>query len=319
MMKTTLHIIKAATIAAATAMLSSCEHKELCYDHVHNVTVNVVFDWNGAPDANPAGMHVYFFPAGGGQHLRFGLAGRDGGQIEIPDGTYDIICINSDSETAQLRGTDSFSTFEIFTRDASLLEGMGLLAPSRSPIVEGTENESVTLAPDLIYNGKAESIKIPFSREQQTVTLHPMQTVCNYSFDIINVENLKYVSSMSASLSGMSGSYLAGADQSTEEPHTVPFEAAPSGETTISGQFHVFGHCPGGNGNKHIFALYVVQNDGKQVYYTFDVTGQIHSAPDKNNVHILIDGLTLPRPIVNGGGIKPSVDEWEDVEVNIPM
>lgn len=51
----------------------------------------------------------------------------------------------------------------------------------------------------------------------------------------------------------------------------------------------------------------------------YDVTDQIHSAPDQRNVHIVLDGLPLPKPIVNGGGFQPSVDEWQSVDVDIEM
>lgn len=304
----------------ASLLLTGCEHKELCYDHVHNVAVDVVFDWTNAPDARPAGMNLYFYPAEGGTPLRYGLPGREGGRIEIPDGTYHVVAVNNDSQTAQFRGTDAFETFEIYTRDASVLEGLGLMTTSRAPIVAGTEEQRVGLAPDLIYNGALKGQEIPYSLQPQTITLQPDEAVCNYTFEIIHVENLKYVSSLSGSLSGMSGSYLAGLDHCTTGLHTVPFEAEKTGETTIGGQFYVFGHCPEGNGDvSHLFALYVIQSDGSQVYYTFDVTEQVHNAPDPDNVHILIDGLTLPRPIENGGGMHPSVDDWENVEVDVSM
>ena len=323
MMTTKRHILNATVIAATAAALASCEHKELCYDHVHNAPVNVVFDWTNAPDASPAGMNLYFYPVEGGEPIRFGLSGRDGGRIDIPDGTYDVVAVNTDSETALFRGTDSFASFEIYTREASVLEGLGLMTTSRGPMAAGTEDETVSLAPDLIYNGKLATVEIPYTREPVTITIPVDEAVSNYTFDIINVDNLKYVSSMSASLSGMSGSYLAGQDVCTPGAHTVPFGAAANSETTISGQFYTFGHCPDADktasGRKHIFVLYVVQSDGKQVYYTFDVTDQVHGAKDPDNVHILIDGLSLPKPIVNGSGMHPSVDGWENEDVDITM
>ena len=39
-------------------LLSSCEHKELCYGHTHTAKVNVVFDWKKAPDASPESMDL---------------------------------------------------------------------------------------------------------------------------------------------------------------------------------------------------------------------------------------------------------------------
>lgn len=49
------------------------------------------------------------------------------------------------------------------------------------------------------------------------------------------------------------------------------------------------------------------------------MTDQIHNAPDPRNVHIVLDGLPLPKPIVNGGGFKPTVKEWQTVDVDIKM
>ena len=65
--------------------------------------------------------------------------------------------------------------------------------------------------------------------------------------------------------------------------------------------------------------MYAVLADDSKWYYTYDVTDQIHNAPDPRNVHIVLDGLPLPKPIVNGGGFKPTVKEWQTVDVDIQM
>ena len=49
------------------------------------------------------------------------------------------------------------------------------------------------------------------------------------------------------------------------------------------------------------------------------MTGQIHSAPDPRNVHIVLDGLPLPKPITNGGGFQPEVEPWKPVEIDLKM
>lgn len=46
--------------------------------------------------------------------------------------------------------------------------------------------------------------------------------------------------------------------------------------------------------------FYAVMDDGNKYCYKgsdrLDVTDQVHSAPDKRHVHIIIDGLGLPEP-----------------------
>ena len=71
---------------AAALALAACQHKELCYDHSHVVSLNVVFDWSEAPDATPASMSLYLFPKGEGEALRYEFTDRSGGTIRVPVG-----------------------------------------------------------------------------------------------------------------------------------------------------------------------------------------------------------------------------------------
>ena len=105
----------------------------------------------------------------------------------------------------------------------------------------------------------------------------------------------------------------------SEECVTIPFDAAVSADKTlVTGSLLAFGHCAATQ-NAHQLTIYAVLADESKWYYTYDVTDQIHSAPDQRNVHIVLDGLPLPKPIVNGGGFQPSVDEWQSVDVDIEM
>ena len=52
-------IFHAVTMTALLVAATSCELKDLCYDHAHAVEVEVVFDWRNAPDAAPASMSLF--------------------------------------------------------------------------------------------------------------------------------------------------------------------------------------------------------------------------------------------------------------------
>ena len=73
-MKNIFYTIAAACILSTT----SCEHKNLCYDHAHTGIVNVVFDWRNAPNAAPKSMSCYLFPTDGGEVLRYEFTDRNG-------------------------------------------------------------------------------------------------------------------------------------------------------------------------------------------------------------------------------------------------
>lgn len=45
-------------MAAFLAAVTSCEHKDLCYEHPHPAEIKVVFDWHKAPGAIPESMCV---------------------------------------------------------------------------------------------------------------------------------------------------------------------------------------------------------------------------------------------------------------------
>lgn len=52
-------------MAAFLAAVTSCEHKDLCYEHPHPAEIKVVFDWHKAPGAIPESMCAYLLPVSG--------------------------------------------------------------------------------------------------------------------------------------------------------------------------------------------------------------------------------------------------------------
>lgn len=305
----------------ALALATSCKHKELCYDHSHTVDVEVVFDWRDAPDAAPESMSVYLFPTDGGEALRYELTNRKGGSIRVPVGTYDALCLNSDTKSVSYRNADRFETFEVTTPTTTLLANLSSIGVRSEgvPRAEGSETERIALSPDRLWGDHSRGIVLRQVAEKQTITFYPADQVCRYTVEIRNAENLKYVLGVSGSLSSLAGGLYAGKSQLTEECVTIPFEVLVSeDQTALSAELLTFGHCPSTQ-NEHQLIIYAVLSDESRWYYTYNVTEQIHAAEDQRNVHILLDGLPLPEPIVNGGGFQPSVDEWHSVGVDIEM
>lgn len=304
-------------------LLTGCEHKELCYDHPHTVQLQVVFEWEKAPDASPKSMSLYLFPQGRGKPLRYEFAGHKGGIIRVQEGNYDALCLNSDTEGIYYLNTEKQTTFEVTTRTTGLLTRLSALdVPSvKTPFAEGTKDERVALEPNRVWSHHVENIQLKKDTDGQSLTLYPEISIHTYTIEIRNAENLKYVSGISGSISTMAGGFFPGIGPNalSEERVTIPFEVAISDDkTAITGRVQSFGHCPS-TMNSHKLVIYVVLADGSKWYYTYDVTEQFHADPDLQNVHILLDGLPIPKPITGGGGFEPSVDEWEDVVEDIEM
>lgn len=305
-----------------TAVLSACNHKELCYVHPHEVTLRLEYDWTDAPEANPAGMCAFFYHEDANvAPVRFDFRGTEGGEIALIPGRYRVLSYNNDTEVVKLGNTHDFDSHYAYTREGNILEpiyGNGMSLPNRT---EGAEDERVMITPDMLWGTNEVDIVVTGS-ESQVITLHPQDLLCHYSYEVRNVKNMKHVSQMSAALSGMSPSMILVGEGLHTEPVTLPFGAVRNGDSGIKGEFLTFGHHEDVD-KPHRMSFYMVMDDGSKFSFTkgsnLDVTDQVHSAPNRKRVHIIIDGLDLPTPIENGSGFKPEVDDWDDVQQDIQM
>lgn len=340
------------TIYAALATLclmtlgvlsSSCEHKDLCYQYPHMKTIRVAFDWRDASDASPKGMCVCFYPIEGGGYQRFDFKGTTGGEVELRTGVYHVICYNNDTESVLFHDTEKFNYHGGYTRDGNILEPIYGNGANYAPRARGAEDERVVITPDMMWGCTAMKVEItdagiryiciPFSDKnnwtdkpamntEQVITLYPHELICTYTYEVRNVRNLKHATHMCGSLSGMAPSMLFGDETLGTECVTIPFEAVSDGVSTITGKFYTFGHHKD-NPSPHRMTFYVIMDDGSKYVYGmdagehFDVTSQVHTAPDPKHVHLIIDGLNLPQPIENGHGFNMSVNNWAEVNEDI--
>lgn len=332
-------------VLAMLPLLCSCEHKELCYHHEHYAKLRLEFDWRDAPDAYPAGMSVFFYPEEPGREpIRFNFMGRDGGgEIEVPLGRYRLLCYNSDTSGVLFSGVDDIATHTAFTRRGSMLEPMGVQTKAESDWklrAEGTENEPVVICPDMMWGCNAVDVEVselgisyicvPESEKDEwigrppvtteyVITLFPHELTCIYTYEIRHVKNLDVVSRMSASLSGMSPALRLFDEELDRQCVTHPFDAQVDTKTgNIVGRFITFGHHEE-NADPHKMMLYLLTKDGRALVFgtndkAFDVTSQVHSAPNKRRVHLIIDGLDIPPVPTDPGGYIPGVDDW--IEIN---
>ncbi|HIW98309.1 MAG TPA: DUF5119 domain-containing protein [Candidatus Tidjanibacter gallistercoris] len=302
--------------AAALFPFASCRHKELCRDHTHGVEVQVVFDWEHAPDAHPSSMRLYLFPEEESDVLLYEFANAEGGRITVPAGVYKALCLNSDTESVLYRNIGLFASFEAYAPDGALE------ADYRSaPRAEGAGDERMTKSPDRLWSARDENVHIGLGEAHRVLTFFPEESVCRYRIRILHADNLRYISSagICGSLSGMSGGLLVGPNRTTAEPVTVPFHMTVRDSTTLETEFLCFGHCSAERQTKHKVIVYAILDDGGKHYYTYDVTSLVHEAQDCRNVTIELDGLPLPTPITDGSGFRPSVDVWDEINENISM
>lgn len=327
------------------SVVSSCDHKILCDEHPHKIMLCLEFDWRDAPDATPDGMSVFFYPEDDDDDetpmRRFDFIGREGGEIDIREGRYKVICYN-DTEAVLLKGKSAFVTHEAYTREGDLFEFVyGRSDDGSAPRARGSEDERVVISPDLMWGCTVTEVEItkngvsflsvpesdgdvstrePTSSEDGVITLYPHVLVSTYTCVIQNVTGLEHVTMMSASLSGLASSLSLSDEELSTEAVTIPFEVSKEDDTTIVGSFLTFGHNEVVDSDCRLL-LYVWMDDGSKYYYgadgvRFNVTDQVDSAEDKRDVLIVLDGLDLPTPI-GDDNMRPSVDEWQVVNKDV--
>ncbi|MBR5856684.1 MAG: DUF5119 domain-containing protein [Bacteroidales bacterium] len=337
------NLLTALLYAVLVLFAASCQHKDLCVHHPHVVTLRVDFNWQNSPDANPDGMSVYFYPVNGGTPERFDFIGRNGGSIKLTVGKYHVITHNNDTESIMFANNHKFDQYEAYSREGGLFEPIYGSSAAPGPKAKDAEDEKVVITSEMMWGCPAFDVEVTdtgigytcipekdkdkyesVQLEEHVITLYPCDQMCYYSYEIRNIGNIKYAEQMCASLSGMSGGMTFSTEELYRESVTLPLEARIIRDSAkVRGEFYTFGHHEE-NEDHHRMLLYVWMKSGDKFYFgsdseKFNVTTQIHEAPNKRRVHIIIDGLDLPKPIVNGGGYNPSVDDWDTMEEEIVM
>ena len=318
-------------LTSSLFLLTSCDYKDLCYDHSHSAGVNVRFDWQKAPNLNAKGMTVLFYDTEkAASPERYDFVGRDGGTARLVTGSYRAVAYNYDTETILYRGMESSSTLEAYTRRSSIEEGTQMAALSRGytmPRAGGTEDEPVILEPDPLCGAQSDVFQLDASVAGD-VTIMPHMRTREVVVTINHVPNLQYTSQIGGSLTGLAPSVNMTTGELGEGCATQAFTASAKGDSTIVMTFNIFGHCPhakGGDYNAHLLTVYAVLADGSKWYYTEDVSDQMHNpshpgqGDDEVEIDIVVDDLPIPKPIVNGSGFQPTIDGWQGIEIQVDM
>ena len=164
-----IHRMAAAGLGALL-LLAACDHKELCYQHPHTSSLQVVFDWREAPDADPESMYVWFFPEEGGEPVQYHLAGKAGGAVSLAEGRYDGLALNGDTEKIRFAGTKRLDGFTVGATSGSLLASMGR-GGDNVPRAEGTEDTVLfesTRRDGMMFGftGSYRRVKVPYDRSK---------------------------------------------------------------------------------------------------------------------------------------------------------
>ncbi len=332
-------------VALCVTLTTSCERRPLEdpesftnvrvvieTDNISNINCDIYNDKIPVPDLIPEVMHVLFFEEEGDDLVtEVYISNREtseegktviSGNMQIYPGSYRMMTYNFGTESTIIRDYDSWSDAIAYTNTVS--DNISMAYKSRaSDDSKVPDEENIVYEPDHLFLHSDASFEIPYHYGTHTIEVTANTVIDTYYLQI-KVEGLEYVSSAQAFLSSMASGYrLSGQERITEPQNTVYFSLQKSddkGVPVICNIFNTFGHVDNQT-NRLIVTFDVRTKDGRSLQYDFDIT-DVFNTPDAIDHNWLLIEETIKidppeNPPVSGGGMDPSVSDWEDERYEI--
>ncbi len=286
-----------------------------------NVSTKVYNDKIPLPEIDPEVMHVLFFePDGENLITEAYISNRSvdsegqmnfHGSVLINPGRYKLMIYNFGMETTLIRDYNKWSRSQAYTNSVS--DNIVKAYKSKAP-----EDEIIAYEPDHLLLSVDTEVEIPYHEGEHTIHAEASTVIDTYYLQIM-VDGLEYVSGASAFLTGMaSGNVLSERKPVTEPQNTIYFNLLKSKDgdsPVICNVFNTFGHIPD-KPNKLEVTFDLRTLDGRTIQKTFDIT-DVFKTPEAIENHWLLikEKITIDppdNPGTGGGGMDPSVSDWED-------
>ncbi len=298
---------------------------------IPNITTGIYNDRLPLPEVRPEVMHVLFFEGESDRLVTEAYISQQEtdeqgnpvfkGTVMLDPDHYKLMIYNFGTETTHIDDYNAWSDATAYTLPASdRIAGAYYSATSR---VE--EKEPVVYDPDHLFLHVDANEVIPVHETTHVIHAEATTVIDTYYLQV-KVNGLEHVSSANAFLSGMaSGNVLSERRRITDPTQTVYFPLLKSddkGVPVLCNVFNTFGHVPGGTNHLEITFDFVTV-DGRAVRNTFDITDLFYT-PEAIEKHWLLleEVITVEppkQPEGGGGGMAPSVSEWDDENHEIEL
>ena len=306
-------------------LLTSCDYKELCYDHSHgyhlmldlSLKLDMGYDFEVDDETHtkinlPEVMKVNYYDPLTNKSRSSEYVKSHGGELFVERDSYNMVIYNFGTEWTQIRGEGDINTLEAFTSDISNLKSEELSSFTRSGEYEAPG--PIIYTPDHLLVAR-QKLDLPKFIEDSVLTVEAdgATIIETYSFEMPNLTGVENIHEIEAFVTNQARSNFFGRGVLNAEPCTIYFPIeTKAGIQGVKTAFNTFGKLPG---ESHCY-LHILIRDivGREILVSEDITEQFVN-PDH---HIIIDDpIDVPEP--EGGGIAPSVEPWEEVIHNVPI
>ena len=298
-------------LAALVCIAVSCGHKEIDCPATAN-GIEILFEWDNARDADIEGMTLYFYPTDGHNRIwRFDIAGRDGGHIELPSGTYRMIACNNDLPGISLEDTSSAAT---------------IMATASHKVADG-----VYASTGMLYGAIVEQLEITpcgvsYLRSDGTVKecgkglvrCRPDTLATKYTVSISNVIGIEGVRTVEAEFGPVySSMYLDSRLPADAKQRLYLNMTADRLQNNLTGYGCAFSPAqPEKNGSSIL--LRIVKSDNERNIKIIEISPKDMNIITPHNVLIKIDGIDISDGEKdNVGNIDANVDGWTVIDIDL--
>ena len=328
-------------LAVVAVLFSSCERRPFSQNNTAvNFKLNINTEINtGSKLDMPDMMRVDLFDINTGNVVYTDYISPKGGYIYPRPGKYDLLVYNIDTESTIIKNEDNIGTVEAYTNEISAYlksqieqflknraehyQKARTKAPlTKDPILEGTER--IVNEPDHLWVGEHKGIEIPAFEIGMDNEIHlevdAHTIVENWKIKISPVQGLKWVSSITALITGQTASTYIGQNVDSDGVVTILFPMGKDEENgMIIGSFNTFGKNPLYSSWLSL-DLNIVDNMGDEHHFHFDLTDQFF---ENNEFTLVVDNeknpIVIEEPKVAGGGFSPTVSDWNEIKTEIQL
>lgn len=315
-----IRISEIVLLLTLVALFSSCYRRELL-DAECKVRVEFNFDYNIVNykvPGDPELMRVVFYDHESGRRMAETFLPPAGGFVSVPAGRhYDVMAWNFDTEVTQVKYDGEFSN--VLATTGTIPESSKTRLKSRARM-KASDDEIFLYDPDHLFVGRKidEYITPPSVAGTETVIVLDCKTVVeSWILNVDKIKGAQYVSSISCVINNLAEYNTIAFDRRSESMATVYFD---KGRLTHEGLYSVPFNTFGRNhqiGAKQTLSMVITDLGGKNYVFNVDVTDQFIDNP-LQIINIKTDDIDIPIPLTQtGGGMDPSVDEWQDIVSHI--
>ena len=249
----------------------------------------------------------------------------EGGFVEIPAGTYDLIVYGLGTTVTRIDGENSRAGARAYTSETNTrvkVSSRAGTAADGSAVETTIIDQAVINEPDHLFVGRREAIVVPVRSEiDKTVVIECELTslVESYSFELRNVVGAERIDKAEIYITGQSPSRYLWDGRRPNRVAAIWFQGEINEKKGhIYTVFNTFGKYPGMQ-NFVFLNVRVADTSGNLYQWEFDVTDQFDN-PDNVHHEIIIDEVVeIPDPGSGGGTLSPVVNDWQIVEIPITV